>query len=100
MLLSQAAEFKGRQLGFKIRGKINVLNKQFNFLRLTHIKLLSQMKFNKRMLFYKIHKFLEAAIGMTSAGSRKSKLRQPLDVEELAQHLNISVSVDIYMYIT
>jgi hypothetical protein len=46
MRLSQAAEFKGLQLGIKIRGKINVLNKQFNFLRLTHINLLSQMKRN------------------------------------------------------
>jgi hypothetical protein len=50
MRLPQAADFKGRQLGIKIRGKIrgkiNVLNKQFNFLPLTHIELLSQMKLN------------------------------------------------------
>jgi len=31
------------------------------------------MKFNKIILFYKIHKFLEDAVGMTSAGSRTSK---------------------------
>jgi len=40
----QAAEFKGRQLGIKIKDKINVLSTEFNFLRLTHIELLSKMK--------------------------------------------------------